>query len=966
MTPYANEEDTRKVQTAVLGRAGSDDPVFLPYDHDEFDLFMRGRSRDDFYCGTLLGGCGKKLSAKRYTEKKCHFAHRPPVHCRRTANGESSADHLYIGQALTRWLARQNHRQAKASYRAVGDRPGGTVDFRLSGGRQLIRVQMARLGLHPWRQEAEGFARGADHVEWLFGPDSMLAFDRVESHGYAIRVECRTVGATREVRIGTQLPGNTVEWTTLSECTMTRAGIVTPSLTHTPQGIVPRASAATAALAADTAPTRLSFRLADDTVAFTGAEPRTDVRPPTGATPGRVYDADIQPLGSAVTRARVVLPLSSTTPHPSRVYSLRDRVTLTPLASDTESPAWLLTAAQTRRLDAREAAAWSGLKPVPPESVVPATAPALAPVRTVQPTPAPVPPQPSLGDPEIVASFRQTLERTARVQGRVTWSVLTDGLGVPVKPFTPEHRLRLLVALDFPRAQDKPVLSSLIESGGAGPAPYFADVLVGLGWAPGLVPQQVERIHQEELRRAYELCGGNPVEPTSQLQAGPRKQRQTVGGLTSPTGLSTLQLVLAVREHLKARAKNGAADITWRELSENTGFDFGVLSDARRAHLLFRVDEPLDDQGLMYAALVVADDGKPLPYLSEILQRHGRPAPGLQSEAHWARRLEADRVRDAYAGGASRSRGAESAPPAAATAPAPTPVPEPSAAPTFTPAGSPVSTSVAAAIGTLTGLRRRFDHARQVGDLPEAKRAWQEAGKLYGTKLPPVEQAEYRPHLREMSEWVRGRENELVQGDLRRLLDDLGRQQGPAEADALRDGLARAKELKRKHHGKLPQDLQDAHRACGERLAELPVVPPRSGASSPVPEVGGVPRPVEAKLTELATVVRSLLEDTARNRSTLTWSAIRHRLNVELPHLHPDDQGQVLVLADASTPADEPLLSALVTTNQGDLHPLYRHVAYSLGRETPLEQDELHARWQMDVLRLYGIWKHRSSIDGRK
>ncbi len=93
MTGFADEEDTRKVQTAVIGRAGSDTPVFLPYDQDEFDLFMRGRSRDDFYCGTLLGGCGKKLSAKRYTEKKCHFAHRPPVHCRRTANGEAARVH---------------------------------------------------------------------------------------------------------------------------------------------------------------------------------------------------------------------------------------------------------------------------------------------------------------------------------------------------------------------------------------------------------------------------------------------------------------------------------------------------------------------------------------------------------------------------------------------------------------------------------------------------------------------------------------------------------------------------------------------------------------------------------------------------------------------------------------------------------------------------------------------------------
>jgi hypothetical protein len=52
VTAFADEGDTRKVQTAVIGRAGPDTPVFLPYGHDEFDLFMRGRSRDDFYCGT--------------------------------------------------------------------------------------------------------------------------------------------------------------------------------------------------------------------------------------------------------------------------------------------------------------------------------------------------------------------------------------------------------------------------------------------------------------------------------------------------------------------------------------------------------------------------------------------------------------------------------------------------------------------------------------------------------------------------------------------------------------------------------------------------------------------------------------------------------------------------------------------------------------------------------------------------
>ncbi|OSP44593.1 hypothetical protein B7767_04140 [Streptomyces sp. 13-12-16] len=939
MTPFANEEDTRKVQTAVIGRAGSDTPVFLPYDHDEFDLFLEGRSRDDFYCGTLLGGCGKKLSAKRYTEKKCHFAHRPPVQCRRTANGESSADHLYIGQALTRWLARQNHRQAKASYRTVGDRPGGTVDFRLSGGRQLIRVQMARLGLHPWRREAADLAGRADHVEWLFGPDSMLAYDRVESHGYAIRVECRTAGATREVRIGTQLPGNTVEWTTLEECALTSQGIVTPSLVSSAQGIVVRGSVEATAL---TAPS-LSFSLADDTVAFTGAVPRADAQSPTG-TPGSVYDADIQPLGSTVARARIVLPHASTPPSPSRVYLLRERVTLTSVAGvTTGTPGWLLTAAQTRRLDAREAAAWNGLKPPQP---VPAAA---TPVPVVEQPPAI--PRPELDDREIVASFRKTLERTARAQDWITWPKLVESAKATPRQFTAEYRLKLLIALDFPRAQDKPVLSSLVRTENGEVPSFFAAVLSGLGWAPGLPEHQVREVSEREQRRAHEFFGDSPAtvstaSPVSPTSPRPQPQQlrsrtRAAARLTSPAGLPTLQLVLAVREHLKARARNGAVDITWQELSVNTGFDFAALSDERRANLLFRVDEPLKNHDLMYAALVVTDDGKPLPYFPAILRRHGRPVPGLQSEAHQARRLEAGRIRDAYAGSANRSRSTETGPLAAMTS------------------TSPLAGSAAEVLGTLTGLRWRFDHARQAGDLAEAKRVWQAAGKLYGSKLSAEQRAECRPHLRDMSEWVHERENESTLAELRRLLDGLVRRQEPAAVEALRDGLAQAKELKRRHHGKLPQDLQDIYRVCGERLAELLAVPPGDGVSTPAPEAEDVPRPDDRKLAEIAAVVRSVLEDSARARTTVTWSVIRHRLSVELPHLHPDDQGQVLVLADADTPADEPLLSTLVTTNNGDLHPLYRHVAYSLGRETPSRQDELHTRWQMDVLRLHSLWKHR-------
>ncbi|MEU9346446.1 competence protein CoiA family protein [Streptomyces sp. NPDC048278] len=950
MTSFPDGGDTRKVQTAVIGRAGSDVPVFLPYDHDEFDAFMRGRSRDEFYCGTLLGGCGKKLTPKRYTEKKCHFAHRPPVHCRRTANGESSADHLYIGQALAQWLAQQDHRKAKASYRTVGDRPGGTVDFQLSGGRQFVRVQLARLGLRQWQQEAEGLTQGAEAVEWLFGPDSMLAYDRVKTHGYAIRIECRTVGATREVRVGTQLPGDTIEWTALSECSMTREGIVTPSLAHTLKGIMPRRSTEAAATAA-----QVFFQLADDTVAFTGAIPRNDVRPPTGTT-GRVYDADIQPVGASVLRARIVLPSITPAPNPSRVYLLGNGVTLTPLGAPEDAPAWLILASRARRLDAREAAAWNGLRPALPEST------ATGHTQTSRPTPAHDVRRPGLSDPEIVASLRQNLECIARSGGRVTWPKLVRAMGNGAQSITPEHRLKLLVAMDFPPAQDRPVLSSLLTTGGDGPASFFADVLTELGWAPSMSTQEVHRIHQQELERAYQLFGARQAEASPSRKAAeaetppasagcpkevPEPQKPQVGRESiSPASLPTLQLVLALREHLRARAKNGATDVTWRELSEATGFAFRLLSDERCANLLFHVDEPLTDGGLMYAALVVAEDGNPLPYFASILQRHGRPVPGLPSEVHWARQLEVGRIRNAYTDAERQRKTAGTAPADAVSAPEAR-------------SGSELQSHVSevAAIGTLTGLRWRFDRARQTGDLAEAKRVWQEAGRVYGTKLTPENQAKYRNHLRDMSEWVRDRENENVLAELRPLLHNLAQKDGVADTGTLRGDLNRAKELKRKYHGKLPEDLQAALRASEEGLDEPTAS--RNEVSAPDHETDHESRPSREKLSELAALVRAALEDAAHGGTTTTWSAIRHRPGVELPHLHPDDQGEILVLADADTPMSEPLLSALVTTNIGELHPLYRHVAYSLGRDLPVSQDELHAQWQLDVQRLYGLWKHR-------
>lgn len=99
-------------------------------------------------------------------------------------------------------------------------------------------------------------------------------------------------------------------------------------------------------------------------------------------------------------------------------------------------------------------------------------------------------------------------------------------------------------------------------------------------------------------------------------------------------------------------------------------------------------------------------------------------------------------------------------------------------------------------------------------------------------------------------------------------------------------------------------------------------------------------------------------QDAARAKTTVTWEDLHCRTRGKLPHLHPDDQGEILVMVDRDTPADEPLLSALVTG--ADLSPpgLYRHVRHSLGRRrVPDRSLEMHRR--MDVLQLHQLWRHR-------
>ena len=116
MMPVGLDEDTRKVQTAVLGGPDGHLPLFLPYEKQAADQLRKEHGSNAFTCGTLLGGCGKLLTLRACDDKKSHFAHRPPVRCTRTALGEDSADHLYIGEAVAKWLRGQGQSAVQVQY----------------------------------------------------------------------------------------------------------------------------------------------------------------------------------------------------------------------------------------------------------------------------------------------------------------------------------------------------------------------------------------------------------------------------------------------------------------------------------------------------------------------------------------------------------------------------------------------------------------------------------------------------------------------------------------------------------------------------------------------------------------------------------------------------------------------------------------------------------------------------------
>lgn len=251
------ERDGRRIQTAVVGAADAHRPVVLPLEAIELDAFRRTYAGLTFWCGTWLGGCGRQLTTKLYTDRVCHFAHHAAQdgqRCARSAHDVASADHLYVKTALEE-LLRGGRVDGEVLCSPPGPAPvGSLVRLRISGVGEL-QVHMNTATAPDWDSPAAELRIAvAEHV-----PVERRVLQRLP---YLHRVRCDTAGTGRQVMIGTQTARGTA-WYLPHECSFGPTGLHTPALDDLPgQPIAPRPAAPTGSAAMPragaTVPVRMS------------------------------------------------------------------------------------------------------------------------------------------------------------------------------------------------------------------------------------------------------------------------------------------------------------------------------------------------------------------------------------------------------------------------------------------------------------------------------------------------------------------------------------------------------------------------------------------------------------------------------------------------------------------------------------------------------------------------------------
>lgn len=192
-----------------------------------------------FWCGTWLGGCGRKLQTRVGMERIPHFAHWPTRGgprsiCHRLYNGRTSADHLFVSRDLSTWARRRGHRPTAPIL--DGDfKVGGTCTcLRIAvrggkGGREgLITVVFKGFNLWDWRHREDAWSAETSWFNWVFGPSVASPQALLDRDGYALHLRLDSTDGISSIEIGTRPRKGGIEWVELGACTIEEHGISTP------------------------------------------------------------------------------------------------------------------------------------------------------------------------------------------------------------------------------------------------------------------------------------------------------------------------------------------------------------------------------------------------------------------------------------------------------------------------------------------------------------------------------------------------------------------------------------------------------------------------------------------------------------------------------------------------------------------------------------------------------------------
>lgn len=472
--------DTRLIQTAVIGGRDSDQPVILPEQPHNLDEFIRQFGSDDFWCGTLLGGCGEPLRPKRYVTRVCHFAHEADPargECHRTSHSADGADHLFVKTHVTRWLAGQGY-AAQGELRSFGHCHGDAVDFRLRRTRTHLRFELHSEDYRSWRKAADSLGAKEGHIEWVLGRDDALARDMMARRGYALLVRCETEGNDRRVFIGTATDGKKTPWVPLEHCRMTESGLVTPALEELrAEGVIRDDGIGREPFPGSVVLPRGQVVFAVDTEAAPLASSPL-------AMPGRrLIPGFVKPAGSRIVRAHLSLPDTVPPPTDQYAYQLAGSVRL--LVTDVVEgggSSWAVRADALVRLNGLEVERTGLWRPsvALDEKYVPAARASSACERTPLSDSAPG------AEDRTGEGGRRAHEGTGGGRGEgchdhVERCGREARQGVHDLPNP--GRQELLVEVDRPRVPDHPLLSVLVVTHLGRPLWYLGQVLSRLGAA---------------------------------------------------------------------------------------------------------------------------------------------------------------------------------------------------------------------------------------------------------------------------------------------------------------------------------------------------------------------------------------------------------------------------------------------------------------------------------------------------